>query len=227
MIKEVLSEIHKILDEISSKDLVLDINYPLQTGNKICWSNNTCLSAYFDIDDIYTLYKKFVKNREFTLLFKDGSLIQIFYEFDKKEIVKHRLFYLNFTVIEAIKKNENEDEFKFDYNEPLLDQIELLYEHTENNITYLNTKLLQNIGFLRFDYDKESSIEIEHPASHLTINQEGVRIPVEKPLTPYEFFDFILLHYKNYKLQDSKKKIFFNDTILDNERKMIHVGKDK
>lgn len=221
MIKKVLSEVHKILDEISSKDLILDVNYPLQTGDKICWSSNTCLSAYFDIDDLYTLYKSFVKNREFTLLFKDGSLMQIFYEFDKKEIVKHRLFYLNFTVIEAIKKNELE----FDYNEPFLDQIELLFELTSDESTYLNTKLLQNIGFLRFDYDRDSSVEIEHPASHLTINQEGVRIPVKKPLTPYEFFDFVLLYYKDVKIKESKQKIFFTDTISQNELNMIHINK--
>jgi len=221
MIKKVLSEAHKILDDISSKDLILDVNYPLQTGNKICWSSDTCLSTYFDIDDLYILYKSFVKNREFTLLFKDGSLMQIFYEFDKKEIVKHRLFYLNFTVIEAIKKNE----LQFDDNEPFLDQIELLFELTNDESTYLNTKLLQNIGFLRFDYDRDSSIEIKHPASHLTINQEGVRVPVKKPLTPYEFFDFVLFHYKNIKLEESKQKIFFVDTILDTEQKMIHIGK--
>jgi len=79
---------------------------------------------------------------------------------------------------------------------------------------------------LRFDYDKYSSIKVKHPASHLTINQEGVRIPVKKPLTPYEFFDFVLFHYKNFKLEDSKQKIFFDDTIVDTERTMIHIGKD-
>jgi len=221
MIKKVLSETIKILDEILSKDLTLDVNYPLQTGNKICWSSDTCLSSYFDVDDLYLLYKDFVRNREFTLLFKDGSLVQIYYEFDKKEIVKHRLFYFNFTVIEAIRKNELE----FDYDEPLLDQLELLYEYQDEKSNYLNTKLLQNMGFLRFDYDRDASVEVEHPASHLTINQEGVRIPVKKPLTPYEFFDFILLHYKGLKLENTKQKIFFNDTILDTERKMIHIGK--
>lgn len=220
MIKKVLSQVHKILDEISSKDLILDVNYPLQSGNKICWSSDTCLSAYFDVNDLYTLYKSFVKNREFTLLFKDGSLIQVFYEFDKKEILKHRLFYLNFTVIEAIKKNELE----FDYDEPILDQIELLYEYTNDNSTYLDTKLLQNIGFLRFDYDRDSAIEIEHPASHMTINQERVRIPVKKPLTPYQFFQFVLFNYKGFKLDDIKQKIFFDDTISKNELHMMHIN---
>ena len=96
MIKNIIFEINSAIDEIIKYDLLHDVNYPIESGNKICWSSETCLSSYFDTKDFYTLYKNFLNNKEFTVLFKDGSLVQISYECDKKEIVKHRLFYLTF-----------------------------------------------------------------------------------------------------------------------------------
>ena len=221
MIKNIIFEINSAIDEIIKYDLLHDVNYPIESGNKICWSSETCLSSYFDTKDFYTLYKNFLNNKEFTVLFKDGSLVQISYECDKKEIVKHRLFYFNFPVVDTIKKNTNIELYD---DEPLLDQLELFCEYIKDDRTYIDIQLLENIGFLRFDYDKDAYKNIIHPATHLSINQEGVRIPVNKPLTPHEFFNFILSHYKNIQLKDIKKNIFFKEAISSDEKKIIHIN---
>lgn len=226
------AELLKLTNKLIDEGLALDFNLPITTSDKVTWSSRVDFSKYLDEYNLYFLYKKFLKNREFLVLFKDGSLIQMYYEFSRKRnLTKHRLLYFDFTPIESINMQQEGIEpnldtgfsAAFDINETYLEQIEDFYEQKIDDEIYLNSNLINKIGFLRFDYDQDAAKEIEHPASHLTINKEGVRIPVQQPLTPYEFLNFVLTHYKGKELPQQKQKVFFGETIFKNEKDSFHI----
>ena len=215
-IKEIVKEINSTIDKLLDLDLLIDYNQAIVSNNKICWSNKTCMINYMKLENLYSFYKECVKSREYNFLFYDGSFIQIYYEFDKKVLSKHRLMYFNFSVLE--------NDF-FEKDNSIIDQLEE-FEKMEDGEQFLNIKLFKDFGFIRFDYDRDAFEENIHPYSHCTINKEKARIPVKAPLSPIEFINFILKHYYAKKI-DIKKTIFFHDTICDSEKELLYFANKK
>jgi hypothetical protein len=217
MIKKIVKEINYIIDKLLEVNLLIDYNLAIISNNKICWSSKTCMIDYMKLENLYNFYKECVKSKEYNFLFHDGSFIQIYYEFDKKVLQKHRLMYFNFSVL------ENE---LFEKESPIIEQLEE-FEKMEDSEQFLNIKLFKDFGFIRFDYDKNAFEENIHPYSHCTINKEKVRIPVQSPLSPLEFINFILKHYYDGLVIDRKKEVFFENTICDSEKEILYFSNQK
>ena len=85
---------------------------------------------------------------------------------------------------------------------------------------------------LRFDFDcnEDAVSPIEHPQSHFTIGQyRNCRIPVNRPLTPSQFVNFIIRNfyhtaYSKYCDQITTYTDKMEKTIFPEEKSIIHLG---
>ncbi len=97
---------------------------------------------------------------------------------------------------------------------------------TQDVDRFFQIEKFESIGFIRFDYDPNASqnSETPHPICHLTINKEGVRIPISRPIKPETFLKFILNHYYNYNFTNS----YISDMpctgeLTPEEKRLIHL----
>lgn len=141
----------------------------------------------------------------------DGGLIQFLYTFEKGTLCKHRL---------SLFPSPNLEIFDTDPELYMKDELfaDIVGKHS--------------VKFpVRFDFsaDPEDHIDPDHPKSHLILGQyKGCRIPVQAPLTPYRFIQFILRNFYNsvYLSCDFDQKagtIRFLDTITEREKGLASV----
>lgn len=121
------------------------------------------------------LYEKQARDRAFNFVLLDKALVQISYEFDRRQLVKHRLAFLPSP---SLVEFQNDPEF-------------YLREHLYGDVVGLQSVAVP----LRFDFDRTAAAD-RHPPSHLTIGQyQHCRIPVSGPITPTVFVDFLVRHF--------------------------------
>ena len=128
-------------------------------------------------------YLSILQRQDYSYLMNDGGVIQIAFVYDGNRIARHRLLYYPCP-------------FPFDQHEihrtgneplPLIDFI------VETFMDDLDENLLLRSP-VRFDYAPTAADDF-HPASHLTINDPGCRIPVRSPLKFDTFIKFILENF--------------------------------
>ena len=234
-----MSNLIKVINNMTSElinsgiaiDFTSTIETQLQDNKLITWNKKFKLSNYFRANNLYSQYKSFLNNKDYTILFKDGSLIQLSYEFDSRmrNLIKHRLYFLHFPflndeidgqigVLDYLESFETQNE-SFQAQEEI-------FEAPDIN-THFQINKFKSMGFLRFDYDPRASetSETPHPKCHLTINKEGVRIPISKPIKPETFLKFILNHYYNYNFTNTytSNMLCHNDELTPEERRLIHL----
>ncbi|MCX6116436.1 MAG: DUF2290 domain-containing protein [Proteobacteria bacterium] len=146
--------------------------------NRITWSNNPRISDSFGKFATLDEYVAFVTRRDYNILLYDYSFIQLCYEFNRSEIVGHRLCYYPCPIT-----FESSD---FD-NFNILELISLLDGEAWQQRLRLRSPV-------RFDFDKKA-VSLEHPASHFTICEDSCRIPVHAPLSVGHFVKFITRHF--------------------------------
>lgn len=161
------------------------------------------------------LYKELEKGKNYNVKLVDGALISLIYEVDENEeqILMHRLTFFPSPFLFANETNEGFD---------LSDEYEELY----SDITSKNIYPFP----IRFDFDLFSSVDIEHPKSHLTLGQyKNCRIPVSSALTPGQFLIFIIrnfysAYYKQYGEQFHSicKCSGIEESITANEKTIPH-----
>ena len=84
---------------------------------------------------------------------------------------------------------------------------------------------------MRFDYDcSEAFRELDHPRSHLTLGEyTKCRIPVNRPLTPLQFADFVFRNFyagvRSYTYMSGLPGASdsFPESIEAAEREVIHI----
>ncbi|RTL12476.1 MAG: DUF2290 domain-containing protein [Neisseriaceae bacterium] len=227
MIKKIIKAINAITDELIGNNVIIAFNPPSVKLNSVTWNSGCKLSDYFGINNLYELYKQFVKNNEYNFILNDGSLIQLFYEFDAAgELKSHRLYFLHFPFLSdgiliegygVLDYLESWEDIKYLNN---------TYESEEYDVFFIINKF-KSIGFIRFDYDPVANLKSpdDHPKCHLTINQEAVRIPVTNPMNPEDFLAFILTHYYSYDLKIKYNfNMPFNDSISDKEKSLMYFS---
>lgn len=123
-------------------------------------------------------YVALVRERQYTALLSDFSLLQMSCWLERGSIVKHRLGYFPCPLL--VDPDEVEEW-------GLLDWLELLRGED------LRERLRQDAP-LRFDFDPAASGE-GHSASHLHVSRQCCRIPVYAPLSPGRFIRFIFSHF--------------------------------
>jgi len=159
--------------------------------------------AYFDI------YNELLRTKTYNLHMLDGALIHMLYRFHNRELKTHRL---------AFFPSPNLEEFQ--NNPEIYLEDEIYAEVVKRNIVPFP---------IRFDFDPEQVIDVEHPASHLTLGQyENCRIPVSAPLTPYHFISFLLRNFYHTAFAKYCDKLTpFNDcfpsSITDKEKTLIYI----
>ncbi|HFI0626280.1 TPA: DUF2290 domain-containing protein [Streptococcus suis] len=160
-------------------------------------------------------YKKLDEKTNYNVKLVDGSLVSLIYEIDDKDnhILTHRL---TFFPSPSLFANEIYEEAG------LIDGYEELYSDIISKNIYPFP--------IRFDFDLDNSVDIEHPKSHLTLGQyKNCRIPVSSALTPGQFLIFIIrnfysAYYKQYreKLHSNCKCPEIEESITANEKTIPH-----
>lgn len=125
-------------------------------------------------------YLALLERQEFSYLMRDGAIVQIAYTLKNNSIERHRLAYYPcpFEITAAALRR---------YEGGILDYI------VENFMSDVETNVVLRSP-IRFDYAPEAAQGF-HPASHITINDPGCRIPARAPLTFDTFIKFLLENF--------------------------------
>lgn len=161
------------------------------------------------------LYKKLEEEKNYNVKLVDGALISLLYEIDEddEQILTHRL---TFFPSPSLFANE------IDGESSLSDGYEELYSDMISKNIYPFP--------IRFDFDLSSSIDVEHPISHLTLGQyKNCRIPVSSALSPGQFLIFVIrnfysAYYKKFKkdLDSICKSHDIQESITESEKSIPH-----
>jgi hypothetical protein len=212
---KIFRQITKLTEVLVGLSLCDHQNFPaihnLQHGYcEIGISNHTNLSYALKNISYHKIYAELERTQTYNLKMLDGALVQMVYCFRNDIIESHRLAFFPSPTLEEFQNNPEiylEDEIYADVV-------------AENIVPFP----------LRFDFDNNNSIEIDHPKSHITLGQyKNCRIPVSAPLMPFHFVIFILRNFYNtafLKYSDELKPVVpsvFTETITDLERKSIYV----
>lgn len=210
--KNIMNDMQKTITELQEKELVRDyrgISSGPKIGNiyEITYSEKDTSIANIVYDKYASeeeIINKLLDGLQYTVLLYDKSIVQAEFKIDKNEIVKERLVFMK-----RHNRIWNVDEIK---------------EH--DNLDYDWFSEEQGIPIIfRIDHDSKNHEEKKHPKTHVTIsNHESCRIPIKGIVTFSEFIRFILFHFYNIKLDLKENRLNINDTITEQEKKMIHIN---
>lgn len=208
--KEVLKQISGIIRKLIELSLCNDQNFPIiqKTSSTLVVvnPNSSHTSSLLKNIKYKELYDTIESTKNFHIKMLDSAYIQFMYEFDKRDILRHRLAFYPSPYLEEFQNNPEVYEYDEIYADIVGDRIHPVP--------------------LRFDYDKKylSFNGLYHPNVHLTLGQyTNCRIPVSAPLTPYHFMRFILKHF--YKT--SIRKYYEELPVCDNCFPNALNGSDK
>jgi hypothetical protein len=211
--KDLQKEISRLTADLISASLSVDQNFP--TLSTEAGVTNIGFGATEDLSitlknipysEAYGILKE---KRAYNIKFPDGAVMQLLYRYRGDDLVKHRLAFF-----------PSPDLLQYQNDPEVYEEDVLFAEVVDRNVVTVP---------IRFDFDPGSSIDYDHPASHLTIGQyKNCRVPVSGPLTPYTFVNFILRAFYN-----TPHKSFCNEmmegpleivtTITDRERRHMHL----
>ncbi len=206
----VLKQIRDITSQLTLVGMSDAFNFPYEKDGNIGISGKPDLSISLRNIPYADTYNSLNNSKSYNIKMIDGALIQIFYSFENDSLVKHRLAF---------------------FPSPTLDDFQNNYEIYELDEIYADI-IGKNIVTvpIRFDYDPGNFVVKEHPKSHLTIGQyKNCRIPVNAPLSPNMFIDFILRNFYNTAQKkfaddlDFDKKPIFDECIHSLESDLLHL----
>ncbi len=146
------------------------------------------------------IFNSISQNKHFSVLFMDGSIITMYYQFDDQDNIQSaNLHYLPNPYID----NEDSDIFK------------IFSEYTPSDILS---------KYIRIDFDENGYEKFFHGYAHLhsTLNKNGPRFSLDAWLSPIQFIEFILITvYKQsaFNLQDTYAK---KQLLSEDEQKKLH-----
>ena len=214
-IQSQLTSIYRILIQHSFS--IYQNHHSVKNGI-ITWSNYKNISFTLKNQPYSDIYNECVKEGSYNFMLIDGALLQLMYQVDRGNLIKHRLAYY------PKPNSERFIDSPQDYED--------LHFGTEN-FTEIQEK--SSVIFpirLDFDSDPQKLIEFEHSYVHLTLgNHTDCRIPVSKPVTPNKFISFILMSFYMSKfkqekltLKDFNCSIPFDLLISQKETSMVHIN---
>lgn len=177
IINAVKSEIQNITIELIRCGLAIEYNFPIINGSEIIWTKYTDISCYLKNNKYTDIYKEIDDKKNYNFKMPDGGIFQLMYRFDSKSIISHRLAYYPTSNYELYQ------------NDPLIYEEDYIYGDI------LNRSVLPVI--IRADYNKDDvDSNVHHPYSHITLGEyKNCRIPVNKPISPLSFVNFIVEHF--------------------------------
>jgi len=187
---QIREEIVYGLNLLLSEDLVIDANNVVivEAGGRIniCWATDPQLSYLYG--DFATLdhYRAILLNRDYNILLADGSLVQLAYQIQGDEIVRHRLCYFPCPLFV-----ESQEIVEYGLND-LID----LFRIDEFQSRF------RLVSPIRFDFDADF-LDDYHHYSHVTAIKNTCRIPAFGPLSVGHFLRFVLSYfYQSYFSND-------------------------
>jgi hypothetical protein len=217
IIKNICKQINRITSKLIEVSLSVSQNFPASRENEVVtWSGQTDISFALKNVSYVEIYEEFLKYDNYNIQMLDGALIQIMYKVKEGELLSHRLAFYPCPDLERYQDNP-------------IDYEELYFGEG----IYGDVVSRQISAFpLRFDYDPENHVKIEHPRSHLTLGQyKNCRIPVISPITPGDFIKFILrsFYYNAFDehlrgFQFSTGEVDFDKTITTQEKEILHLS---
>ncbi|MBL8816065.1 MAG: DUF2290 domain-containing protein [Planctomyces sp.] len=211
-----LIQIQSFIETLVGLSLSNEQNFPATHGNargtfEITVNNAAEMSVALRNVAYREIFHELEKARCFNLKMLDGALISFRYRFLREAISEHSLCYFPSPDLEHF---QNEPDIYMD------DEV------------YADIIARNIVAFpVRFDFNSspERFVDVHHPYSHLTLGQyENCRIPVCSPIGPLAFGGFILRSFYNTAYQKYSDRIpasasFFENTITENERKILHL----
>lgn len=188
-------ETQNVLDYLRKKKLAYFTNAVSKTPSTISWAagKGSGFLAHRG-DPTVDQYHRWVIEGQYSAILRDGSLLQITYDFELGEVSGHRLAYIPCP-------------FDIEY--------QFLVEMTPGDAVELYR--LEKLGDVRlrspvrFDFAPKQA-KPGHPASHLTINSSTCRIACAAPVRIGRFVDFVYRHF--YPRHHKEHSNFFSALAL-------------
>ncbi|MEO0525945.1 MAG: DUF2290 domain-containing protein [Bacteroidota bacterium] len=210
-------QIRHINQSLIKTSFQVDYNFVSSRNGIIVWEGFKDISSALKNLPYNDIYNECLKARAFNFKLIDGALIQLMYSCKRDDILRHRLaFYPNPDVERYQDNPEGFEEAHFGR--------ELFTE------VYEKKALIFPVRF-DFDSDDKKYVEHNHSYSHLTLgNYENCRIPVSRPVSPFQFIVFILKNFYHDRFNDYYDNKSFNcnlqfESLLSEEEKSrIHLS---
>jgi len=214
LVKDTKNQLVALVSYLIEIGLVVDQNFPTvkQSVGKIwdiSFSEAINLSLCYSDISYEEIYNELASRRCFSVKFLDGGLLQILFRYNNNTLIKHRLAY---------------------YPSPYLCSFSEDPEVYEVDSLFTDITTRKIIPFpIRFDFDTQNGIDVEHPICHLTFGDiQNCRLPVSAALSPKWFIEFILRCFYLIKDRDflsnlPKATSIMNETITANEKNLIHL----
>lgn len=184
------SAIRSEIDQLARKLLVAEIAIDLNPIIRADVGDNTSIVTWVNCtpsaDQVFATlgeYRSLVRNRQFSVIVLDGSLLQFAYRFRRRTLVEHRLCF--YPCPFPLKPDEWAR-----YQDAGFGLLDILDYFDLNE--YEDRIRLQSP--LRFDFDLEN-VAANHPATHLHISRDGCRVPVFAPLSVGHFARFVFMNF--------------------------------
>lgn len=215
---EIFRQIKTLTQLLRAKGVTTLENYPVWINDhrEIVWERYKNMAFALKDEHYDRIYEESYRITDFNFLLIDYAFVQFSYQFNRGgDIIKHTLAYC------PCPKVEKYIESPADY-----------YERYFGSTYFSETTGRKIIYFpIRFDFDKDTHTEFDHPISHLTLgNYPDCRIPLTSPLSPNRFISFILrafyfpLYKERFSPEDFACSLPLPITISANEKKLLHLN---
>ena len=207
-------DIDSVLASLIERGIVDDQNFSiLRQHSDVKWEVTFDGAQHVAIGmgeiDYADLHKELSGRRAYSAKLIDGALLQMMYRFEGEVLVKHRLAYYPSATLRPFEQGAEEY---------LRDEL------------YADIVSRRIVPFpVRFDFDRQAAIDIDHPQSHLTLGDVlGCRIPVTSGVTPRWFVEFVLRNFyqtgrHNFVDQLPPHRLHFDLTITNGEKGLMHL----
>lgn len=209
-----LREISQITSDLIEVGLSVDQNFPVlrdrpQNVRELGFGPSEALSQTLRNVPYATAYEALREGRAFNVSMIDGGLLQFLFRFRSGDLTHHRLAF--FPSPDLLEYQNNAEVYELD---------DMYSDVIERNVVTTP---------VRFDFDRDAFVEMDHPMSHLTLGQyRNCRIPVTGPLSPYMFTNFILrafynTTYRRYSGEIREHDYDYGPTITQAESRFMHI----
>ena len=210
------TEIRNLIDLLVTSGTAIFTNRIIQSSGaatRITWAHHGASTGVLFRGDFCTIddYRNWILAGAYSAILFDGSIIQLTYDFEYADLIRHRLAYYPcpFDIDQNLLREE-----------PILDVIDMFIDGQQS--------LVRLRSPLRFDYDAAAQ-GANHPASHLTLLSPDCRWPVVAPLSPGHFIRFIFhnfypLLWANLEFIRNWPQRLGDRTITTEEESHLHIS---
>ncbi len=210
------TDIRNLIDALSSAGIVLDSNPVGVTGAgarlRVSWVGTTGALALWQNDSpSLAEYTTWLRNRQFSVVLRDGALLQVSFDFQREDLVGHRLVYIP---------------CPFDFDPELLLEIPLLDLLEDFGPPSIGDIRLRSP--VRFDFDPAAAAP-GHAASHLTVVAGSCRVASAGPLSLGHFVRFVFRQFypelwNTHPFLRQWAQASSNRTLLPDEESELHIN---